>query len=200
MERQPHNTDTLTNDELEPATSAEQENKLRPRFWAACLASYNNGILHGEWIDANQHTDHVHHDIQTMLLDSPIPGAEEHAIHDYEQFGPIRLSEYESPETVARLGQGLAEHGEAFGHWAEAVGTSSDQLADFDQHYLGHWDSLANYAEHLIDDLGENTDTIGSTWLRPYIRIDYEALGRDMGYDLHVGTAAAGGVHLFSQP
>ena len=24
----------------------------QPRIYAACLAAYNNGILHGEWIEA----------------------------------------------------------------------------------------------------------------------------------------------------
>ena len=199
MEHPPHTqNDTGTGQEPERESGSEREHRLEPRLWAACLASYNHGILHGEWIDANQPADHIHGDIQAMLGRSPIPGADEHAIHDYEQFGTIQLSEYENIETISRLGQGLAEHGEAFGHWAEAIGTNSEQLTEFDQHYLGHWKSLADYAEHLLDDLGHNTDTIGPPWLRPYIRIDYEALGRDMGYDLHEGRASAGGVHLFT--
>lgn len=28
-----------------------------PRIYVACLASYNNGVLHGRWIDANQSAD-----------------------------------------------------------------------------------------------------------------------------------------------
>ena len=199
MEHQPHNnTDALNTAEEEPATNAEQEHKLEPCFWATCLASYNHGVLFGEWINANQHVDQIHHDVQAMLDRSPIPQAEEHAIHDYEHFGPIQLSEYENLETIATLGQGLAEHGEAFGHWAEAVGTTSDQLNNFDQHYLGHWSSLADYAEHLLDDLGENTANIGSPWLRPYIRVDCHALGQDLASDLHVTEGTNGGLHLFT--
>jgi antirestriction protein len=52
----------------------------------ACLAAYNNGILHGEWIDLNQPLDDVWRAICTMLNNSPIPNAEELAIHDYEGF------------------------------------------------------------------------------------------------------------------
>jgi Antirestriction protein (ArdA) len=28
-----------------------------PRIYVACLAAYNNGRLHGEWIDADQPAD-----------------------------------------------------------------------------------------------------------------------------------------------
>jgi antirestriction protein len=38
-----------------------------------------------------------------MLADSPIPGAEEWAIHDYEDFEGASLSEYASFETVCAL-------------------------------------------------------------------------------------------------
>lgn len=35
------------------------------RFYAACLASYNNGVLHGRWIDASSDVlgDHKTHKI-----------------------------------------------------------------------------------------------------------------------------------------
>ncbi|MEV8022472.1 antirestriction protein ArdA [Streptomyces sp. NPDC086554] len=66
------------------------------QIYAACLAAYNNGILHGEWIDATQDPDSINHEIQLMLERSPIKGAEEYAIHDYDGFGGISLGEYES--------------------------------------------------------------------------------------------------------
>ncbi|MFD9563366.1 antirestriction protein ArdA [Streptomyces sp. NPDC059994] len=70
------------------------------QIYAACLASYNNGILHGEWIDATQDPDSIGHEIQLMLDASPIPGAEEFAIHDYDDFGGLELGEYESLENL----------------------------------------------------------------------------------------------------
>lgn len=66
------------------------------KIYVACLAAYNNGILHGRWIDATQGEDHIWDGIKAMLDESPIPGAEEHAIHDYEGFEGVSLSEYES--------------------------------------------------------------------------------------------------------
>lgn len=73
------------------------------RIYVACLAAYNNGILHGCWIDATQGEDHLWEGIKAMLAVSPVPGAEEHAIHDYEGFDGVSLSEYESMQHVAEL-------------------------------------------------------------------------------------------------
>ncbi|WP_370422467.1 antirestriction protein ArdA [Streptomyces sp. QH1-20] len=70
------------------------------QIYAACLAAYNHDIHHGEWIDATQDPESIHHEIQLMLESSPIPGAEEFAIHDYDGFGGIQLGEYESIEDL----------------------------------------------------------------------------------------------------
>ena len=92
------------------ATSGEAEEiammatTIQPRVYAACLAAYNNGILHGEWIDADQDVDDIHAEIQAMLKRSPIKGAEEWAFHDHEYMGQI--SEYESVEHVSEIGAG----------------------------------------------------------------------------------------------
>lgn len=75
-----------------------------PRIYAACLASYNAGSLHGEWIDATD-ADEIREGIENMLSESRQPIAEEWAIHDYENFGGLRLSEYADLDKVAELGR-----------------------------------------------------------------------------------------------
>jgi len=62
------------------------------RIYVACLAAYNNGKLHGAWIDATQDIDDIQCQINQMLADSPEPDAEEYAIHDYEEFGGYVLT------------------------------------------------------------------------------------------------------------
>ncbi len=52
-----------------------------PSIYVACLASYNNAILHGVWIDATQSEDDIMKEIWEMLDNSPEPNAEEYAIH-----------------------------------------------------------------------------------------------------------------------
>ena len=48
-----------------------------PRIYVACLAAYNNGILFGEWIPADQTETDIRKNIQTMLSASPIKDAKE---------------------------------------------------------------------------------------------------------------------------
>ena len=48
---------------------------------------------------------------RNILAKSPIPDAEEWAIHDHEGFAFIRINEYDSFERVAELAAFIAEHG-----------------------------------------------------------------------------------------
>ena len=82
-----------------------------PRIYVACLAAYNNGYLHGAWIEADQDADEIRDEIAAMLARSPIEHAEEYAIHDYEGFEGVTISEYAGIDTVARMGAFIAEHG-----------------------------------------------------------------------------------------
>ena len=50
-----------------------------PRVYVACLAAYNAGKLHGEWIDMGD-ADDAHEQALQVLETSPEAGAEEWAI------------------------------------------------------------------------------------------------------------------------
>ena len=76
---------------------------IRPRIYVACLAAYNNGRLHGAWIDAAQGAWGIWEDVRAMLAASPIEGAEEYAIHDHEGFEGIPIAECTGFEEVAAL-------------------------------------------------------------------------------------------------
>lgn len=43
------------------------------RIYVACLASYNNGVLHGRWIDATTDIDEMQAQIAAMLRESRFP-------------------------------------------------------------------------------------------------------------------------------
>ena len=73
-----------------------------PRIYIACLAAYNSGILHGRWIAATM-PDEVQAEVRTMLAESPVPEAEEWAIHDHEGFEDVSVSDYASFESVCDL-------------------------------------------------------------------------------------------------
>lgn len=81
----------------------------KPRIYVACLAAYNNGYLHGAWIDADREPWAIWANIRDMLARSPIPDAEEHAIHDYEGFEGVRIAEYADIERVSEIAAFIGE-------------------------------------------------------------------------------------------
>jgi antirestriction protein len=167
--------------------------KLKPMIYVACLAAYNAGYLHGEWIDAAQDTDSLNAAVQQILNESPIPLAEEWAIHDYEGFGDIRIAEYEGLSEVSRLAMLIEEHGEAFTAYAAHVGADTATEESFLDAYCGHWESELAYAEHLFDELYLYE-------IPEHVRyyIDYEAFSRDLFIDGYSSVRSSDyGVYVF---
>ncbi|MDV8052960.1 antirestriction protein ArdA [Pseudomonas aeruginosa] len=165
-----------------------------PRIYVACLAAYNNGYLHGAWIDADHDADEIREEIAAMLARSPIEHAEEYAIHDYEGFEGVTISEYAGIDTVARLGAFIAEHGALGAGLLEQFGGDMDQAKSaFEDCYHGQFASLADYMEELTTE----SVTIPEA-LRYYV--DWQAMARDaeIGGDLFTIETAQGEVHVFS--
>ena len=82
------------------------------------------------------------------------------------------LDEFESFETVARIAAGIAEHGPAFAAWAAHVGVDSDQFDEFEDVYMGEWESGASFrrgdARGPGADRGDSCEACRSTSL-PYV-------------------------------
>ena len=193
----------------ERESGQETEPTPTPRIYVACLSASNNGYLHGVWLDAARDPDAIHADIQAMLATSPMHRpddgeiAEEFAIHDYDDFGPAHIHEYDSIALVANIARGVAEHGFAFAAYADVHEGDSDLFDQFETAYLGRYDSLQDYAEQLIEDLGYQAelDKHVPANLQPYVRINTEALARDMYLegDINVYDTGDGGVWLFDE-
>jgi antirestriction protein len=186
------------------AANGERDKGDGPKVWIASLSDYNAGHLHGAWADADQDEDGLWNDINAVLRSSPSPGAEEWAIFDYEGFGPLRLSEYEGVARITRLGRGIAEHGEAFAAFAHYLGQQDEMLAQFEDCYLGQWKSAEAYVQDYVESAGiESTlDFVLPESLRPYVKVDVEAMAREMeleGALLEV-PASNGDVFLFHPP
>jgi hypothetical protein len=161
---------------------SEQEPRTSPKVWIASLSDYNAGWLHGTWIDANQEPDVIWTGINEMLR---------------------TLSEHETVECISRLGRGIAEHGEAFAVFAHFFGCDDEALDKFEDCYIGKWESAVAYVEEFLEDTGIDhiLDEAMPESLRNYVRVDSEALVRDMeceGSLLSVETQ--GGVFLFHPP
>ena len=179
------------------------QDRPAPQVYVASISDYNDGRLHGAWVNAAHEPDELHEEVTAMLADSTMPDAEEFAIHDYEGFGPLRLSEYEGLETVALIARGIAEHGPAFAHWAALVGTNEPDVLDkFEDHYEGHAESVKAYAEQLLEDMGfgSDFDLAGQLpdSLRPYVRFDVDGFARDLELSGDIMTSEGdGGIYVF---
>ncbi|OMB81428.1 antirestriction protein [Mycolicibacterium conceptionense] len=171
-------------------------------MYVASLADYNNGRLHGRWIDAAREPEDIQADINAILDSSSEPNAEEWAIHDYEQFGRWKVGEYDSVEQISRIARNIAEHGYAYSAWADVFDgdDASFDIDSFHEAYLGHYDSVTDYVEQMADDLGYEAELAKlPEHLQGYAHIDYTAIARDMELsgDIAAVQDPNGGLWLF---
>lgn len=164
-----------------------------PRIYVACLAAYNSGYLHGEWIQADQTLVDIHEDIQKMLAMSPIYHAEEWAIHDFEGFGEYRLSEYEDIDHVVLLAEFVTRHGDL---GSALLGDYSIEEAEvlLEEHYHGAYDNEADFAYALFNDCYSNAIPENLMYY-----VDYEAFSRDLFMCDYFSIEARGQTHVFSK-
>lgn len=174
-----------------------RETTETPKVWIGCLAAYNGGQLHGEWIDATD-VDELNEGRERVLATSPVAGAEEAFIADYDGFGETAslLGEYANLEDVARVAAFLEEHDGAGEAWiGNESDVSTEYLERFEDAYRGEWRDLAEYAAELADDMGIFQGA--PDLLRTYF--DAEAFGRDLrlGGDVWEADAGMGRIHVF---
>lgn len=189
------------NEAVERPEAQETLDEVQPKIYVASLSDYNNGCLHGAWLEADQAYEALAAGVQLMLAASPTNGAEEWAIHDFEGFGGVRLSEYEPLSIVSTLALGIRERGPAFAAWANFVDRDPEQLRRFEEAYRGHWKTVQEYAESLLDELGleAELDRAITGSLRSYVRVDYEGFARDLhlGGDIWIGERDDRTVDIF---
>ena len=161
------------------------------RIYVACLASYNNGHLHGRWIDCDgKDADDLQEEVNAMLRASPypnvtvehegkeVPSAEEFAIHDHEGFPANSVEEYTPLSEIAAMVEALEtleDHervGFRFLLWnnhgqdiAEAVEKASDV----------RW-TKGSKVEALEEYYEETGQMEG---IPDWVRIDWDAVARD---------------------
>lgn len=204
------------------------QTKATPRIYVASLADYNNGRLHGVWIDvAGKDAEEIEEEVREMLRGSKYPNvvvecpycagekgltdctfchgqgsvesAEEWAIHDYEGFHGLRLSEYEAFPTIAALAEMIDEHGPAFAAWVDngnAEGLETDEWAEaFQEAYVGEFASLEEWAEDFLEQTGFFEGV--SEHIRNYFNVEAWARDAQLGGDIWTAPASPFGVHVF---
>ncbi len=168
-----------------------------PRIYVACLAAYNNAILHGRWIRCDQTADEIEAEIKAMLDESPIPRAEEWAIHDHENWQGLSVHEYENIADLADAGEFIVEHGSLAGKLLEHHG-GLDQLPlarqTLEECYQGAYKNIEEWAEEFLTDTGQLKGLPEN--LQGYF--DFERYARDCDLGGEIFTLDVDGmVHVF---
>lgn len=159
-------------------------------IYVACLASYNNGILHGAWVDATQSPEEITECVSEILKRSPVKDAEEWAIHDYEGFGDIQLSEYASFKTVAAYAEFIEEHGALGSALITYFGDMDDAKEALENHYRGSYNRLEDFAQELTEET-----TVIPDALQYYV--DYEKMARDLAINDVMTIECGHSIHVF---
>lgn len=163
------------------------------RIYVADLAAYNNGKLHGVWIDATLDIVDIQDQINAMLQKSPEDFAEEYAIHDYEGFGGYPISEYESIQSLHEIACFIEKHPELAAELLNHFGGDiEDAQKAIEENYSGCYKSLADYAEELTEDTSQTPQHLA-------YYIDFERMGRDMELngDVYTIETSYQEVHVF---
>ena len=143
------------------------------RIYVACLAAYNDGILHGAWMDANREPWAIYDDIRAMLKASPIPEAEEWAIHDYEGFEGAQLCEYQGIESVSEIAAFITEYGELGGKLLSYFSELDEAREAIGDHYAGEYESVEDFAREITEQTTQIPQNLA-------FYIDYERMARDL--------------------
>ena len=164
------------------------------RIYVADLAAYNNGVLHGVWIDATEELAVIWEQINAMLKVSPVEEeAEEYAIHDYEGFGSYSVGEYSGIEELHEIACFIDEYPEIGSDVLANFGDDLEQARkSLEENYCGCHKSIADYAQ----DITESTSEVPKH-LEFYV--DYDRMGRDMEMsgDIFTIETAHDEVHVF---
>jgi antirestriction protein len=190
--------------------SARQQTDARPNLeapsvWVGCLACYNGGKLVGDWFDpANCPTDIDEFAATGIALPRAHHAGshEELWVFDHQGFDGLLTGEC-SPIEARRLRRllDLADQRgipvAVLAYWVNDDNRSADpdELIDnLQDAYCGHFDSEADYAEQLAEDIGAAPGT--DVW--PYYCVDWERAWRELNFggdNLSI-PAPGGGVYV----
>jgi len=144
---------------------ADCMNSITPKVYVACLGCYNEGRLHGKWMDTDELEEEwaILGDIKRCftsgfypLTSCKKPHHDEWAIHDFD--GVPNLGEHPDIPYLIKVMQAVEEHGEPFLEWFNLDPHNKshhDDLGEaFQDAYAGEWDSKEEFAEEFAESCG----------------------------------------------
>jgi len=193
------------------------------KIYIACLASYNNGTMHGKWIDATSDVDEMQDEVIALLRSSKypnvmvecpacggvyrvgecstckgtgeVPSAEEFAIHSFD--GVPNLGEYCGLRAVADYVEFVEAHDSFEADEIEAVldDCCGDLVLAQERLEDGYCGTFARFQD-FADEYAEGyiLPDVENEMARKYF--DYESFAHDLQTDMHT-IDTPGGVMVF---
>lgn len=167
------------------------------RAFITNLGKYNEGELVGEWVDFPIDEDEFEEKLEEIGIGSTDEFGspyEEWFVTDYDtnlpSFDWSMLGEYPNYESLQRYGEMIesAPDIEALTNAMEVTGNMEkavEGLESGDIVFYSGFDSMADFAEYLIDECG-GVEELGADNLETYF--DYEALGRELNFETYETT------------
>ena len=167
-----------------------------PRAWIGCLACYNEGRLRGDWFSAAEAADVTPRQIHGGRATSH----EELWVFDHDnipvdgEFAPMDATGW--AEVYDKVGP---EQWPALCAWVRSGSyvaqgdTDLPCVGDFEEAYVGNWDSFREYSDQYVEDTGMLDgvdDDVARYW-------DYAAFARDLEMDHSVEPDGHGGCFIF---
>ena len=153
------------------------------QIYIACLEAYNNGILHGAWIEPSADIEELQEQIDAMLKRSPMPSAEEWAAHDYDEFP--NMGEHPDLKDICGYVE-LADSSDlpqdCLNAIIENVCGDLDQARKDLERVIGEFDDFQDYADECADEMIACAGSgPGLNPLADYF--DYDRFARDLRHD-----------------
>ena len=172
----------------------------KPRVFIASIGDYEHyNWVHGRWLDATADVEELEAGAKEVVRRSR-SGSPLWGVYEAEGFYGLDLdAEWQDLRYVSTLARGIASHGEAFMRWSQVV-AATEELEQFEQRYVGQFETGADYAQHLASELGvEETLSAVPEGLRPFVRFDAEAYAKHLiDTECVAVTPASNGVHIFT--
>ena len=138
---------------------------METRIYVACLASYNRGVLFGQWIDLQEmeDVDVLREEIKEMLKLSPTDGAEEWRVDDSEGLPRSLRGEWPDLDQLMEYAEnvGSVDDPEAYKACCENQHSVCD-VNEFMEVFMGHYESETDFAEEFYEERGENLGVLES--------------------------------------
>lgn len=133
--------------------------KTKPQIYVACLSSYNEGRLHGKWIDCSADVDDMYSDIESMLAESKSPFAEEWEIHDTDGVFSSHFVLDNGLDGIAEVMKAFADH-DPNAIYAYISFFSEWDLKHFEEAYSTCTENVKEYAVDLFWELSAFNSTV----------------------------------------